>query len=48
MEREGEASPLGSHSVDLLYLRGKNEATLLEADVVTVSVTEDGKSSLNC
>lgn len=45
MEREGGAFPLRSKSADLLYLR-KNETTLLEADVDTVSVIEDGKSSL--
>ena len=46
MEREGGAFPLWSKSADLLYLRKKNETTLLEADVDTVSVIEDGKSSL--
>lgn len=48
MEREGEAPPLRSQSADLLYLREKKkETTLLEADVDTVSVIEDGKSSLS-
>lgn len=36
-------NPLQSQSADLLYLR-KKETTLLEADVDTVSVIEDGKS----
>lgn len=44
MEREGEAPLLRSQSADLLYPRKKNEPTLLEADVDTVSVIEDGKS----
>lgn len=44
MEREGEAPLLRSQSADLLYSREKNELTLLEADVDTVSVIEDGKS----
>lgn len=44
MEREGEAPLLRSQSADLLYSRKKNELTLLEADVDTVSVIEDGKS----
>lgn len=44
---EAGAFPLRSQSADLLYLRKKNETTLLEADVDTVSVIEDGKSSLS-
>lgn len=44
MEREGEALLLRSQSADLLYSREKNEPTLLEADVDTVLVIEDGKS----
>lgn len=44
MEREGEAPLLRSKSADLLYSRERNELTLLEADVDTVSVIEDGKS----
>lgn len=36
-------NPLRSQSADLLYFR-KKETTLLEADVDTVSVIEDGKS----
>lgn len=49
MGREEGAVPLRSKSADLLYLREKkNETTLLEADVDTVSVIEDGKSSLRC
>lgn len=48
MEREGGVPLLRSQSADLLYSREKkNEPTLLEADVDTVSVIEDGKSWLS-
>lgn len=47
MEREGGAPLLRSQSADLLCSREKNEPTLLEADVDTVSVIEDGKSWLS-
>lgn len=38
---------ISGQSAGLLHLREKNETNLLEADVDTVSVIEDGKSSLN-
>lgn len=45
-EKKGKKqNPLRSQSADLLCLR-KKETTLLEADVDTVSVIEDGKSSV--
>lgn len=45
MKRGGKKThnPLRSQSADLLYFRKKG-TTLLEADVDTVSVIEDGKS----
>lgn len=45
MKRRGKKkhNPLRSQSADLLYFR-KKETTILEPDVDTVSVIEDGKS----
>lgn len=43
--KRGKNNTLQSWSANLFYLR-KKETTLLEADVDTVSVIEDGKSSL--
>lgn len=45
MKKGEKHKPLRSQSADLFYLR-KKETTLLEADVDTVSVIEDGESSL--
>lgn len=44
-KKRKKQNPLRSQSADLLCLR-KKETTLLEADVDTVSVIEDGKSSV--
>lgn len=45
-EKRKKQNPLRSQSADLLCLR-KKETTLLEADVDTVSVIEDGRVQLN-